>query len=386
MSRIATGILVFLALAGSPSSGANAAEAERGQRRDPRVFTPVEVRMAPFRGQVETFLFNKDFSKMLVLTKDANGEYDLRMLNPKELAQRPNVRLARRPFPIRMVLIAGSFPYKKQIEEFRTKLGLPSSAAVLSEAIGDGKEKQPAFRFLGVNVQRRTLDVSGRPKTEYRKLDVEGEYKLWLMNCGQPFQAEEPGVAKVRVPGLFMHRFRLFGGGRPAYPPLEKRLKLLQQSIKALPDAPAEGRFGPFAPSDRRRKPSEAPALPEYCLLRVLDLDIKPNTIYQYRLQVRMANPNYGRKDVDKATAECKELLSDWLEVPGALALSPEHVYYVVDEKTLNKRDNPSKDDPRWEMWDQKPTLGSKWSSNSIVGSRTCGAILGPSENLSETG
>jgi hypothetical protein len=38
--------------------------------------------------------------------------------------------------------------------------------------------------------------------------------------------------------------------------------------------------------------------IPDYCLLRVIDVTVQPGKVYQYRLRVRMANPNYGRKDV----------------------------------------------------------------------------------------
>src|SRR5262249_33560162 len=39
----------------------------------------------------------------------------------------------------------------------------------------------------------------------------------------------------------------------------------------------------------------EAPSVPEYVLVRFFDFTIKPGETYEYRVQVRMANPNYQR-------------------------------------------------------------------------------------------
>src|SRR5207244_2008491 len=37
--------------------------------------------------------------------------------------------------------------------------------------------------------------------------------------------------------------------------------------------------------------------LPDHCLVRVVDVDVHPGHTYEYRLKVRMANPNYKRRD-----------------------------------------------------------------------------------------
>jgi hypothetical protein len=66
--------------------------------------------------------------------------------------------------PRRMAVIAASFPYKKQVEEFRNRLGLRSVNDVLSE--GSAEKVDPplhAFRFLGVEVtatRSRTVTAS----------------------------------------------------------------------------------------------------------------------------------------------------------------------------------------------------------------------------------
>lgn len=365
MVKVRLALLVLLALGGGMHGSARAAEAEQNPRRRPKVLVPAEIQTAVFRGCVDAYLFNKNFAKITVLEgPSANGEYEPRMVSVAELGKQGNVRVARQPFPIRMAVVAGSFPYKQQVEEFRSKLGLDSSAAVLDEQRDQDDRTQSAFRFLGLNLQRRTVNAAGKPKTDYKTLDLAGDYKVWLMNCGRPFGAEEPGMDKVLFPGLVMPRLRLFRleDREPVYPPVERQLKLLQKSIRALAekrakrsDTPAET-FNPFSPTNPPEKPGTARAveLPEHCLFRVFDTTIEPGIVYQYRLQIRMANPNWGRKDVDRALAEQKELLSAWMEVPGTVALSPERIYYVVDEKRINPRDKPARNDPRWEMWQQE--------------------------------
>ncbi len=76
--------------------------------------------------------------------------------------------------------------------------------------------------------------------------------------------------------------------------------------------------------------------IPPYCLLRVIDVTVEPGHVYQYRLRVRMANPNYGRKDVAPDLARIKEIESDWYEVSQKVVVSPELVYYAVDQKEVD--------------------------------------------------
>lgn len=354
--------LLLLVLTALSKAVAEGAEPGAEQRRTPNVLTPVETGLAVFQGQVDTHLFNRDFSQLCVLdTKESDGGYKVKFVPLEVVAQQQGVRLARQPRPIRMALIVGSFPYKQQIEEFRAKLGLRSSSVVLQERVVEGGKNLPAFRFLGVNLQRRALDTSGKPNGDYQSQDVDDNYKLWLTNTLSPCESEEPGMARILVPGLFMPRLRLFRGGgeEPNYPCPESRLKLLQKAIA-----------------------NKVSPLPEYCLLRVLDTNIEPETIYQYRLQVRMANPNFGRDDVDKESSKQRELLSDWFQVPSEVAIPSDCIYYVMDEKRINKRDKPSEDDPRWEMWERDAILGRelvfqlhRWIEKYSVGDRMDNAL-----------
>jgi hypothetical protein len=82
---------------------------------------------------------------------------------------------------------------------------------------------------------------------------------------------------------------------------------------------------------------------PEYCLIRLIDVTVQPGKIYQYRIQVRMANPNYKRTDVaSPAYAEDLELKSDkWYiiggeENPQNVVVPPEQIYYAVDQRDVD--------------------------------------------------
>jgi hypothetical protein len=149
------------------------------------------------------------------------------------------------------------------------------------------------------------------------------------------------------------------------YPTIEKELKTIKDTLEAIKDKPAEvaapGKFrsddiDPFSP------PPETPAtgtgtgvlgggltggatevkpslLPEHCLVRVIDVTIQPGKTYEYRLRVRMANPNYGRRDVaSPAYSREPELKSEWSKDPIQVRVDPELHYYAVDEKELQKQ------------------------------------------------
>jgi hypothetical protein len=73
-----------------------------------------------------------------------------------------NEVLAEQVRPVRMAVIAASFPYKKQVEEFQKKLRKADTNDVLAENSADPSgPAQASFRFLGVRVQRRQVDVDG---------------------------------------------------------------------------------------------------------------------------------------------------------------------------------------------------------------------------------
>ncbi len=313
--------------------------AEKG-RRQPRVLLPDEARAVALLGQIQTYIFSPDYERILVL-RGVGGNAPGRGPNirpPAPRSQLPNLqapsrqeapegrttykgeyvaladlnksatpqKLATTPRPLRTALIVASFPFKAQLEEFRDKLGLPNAEAVLKELSqqkgkGGRAEPVPAFRFLGVRLQRRVVDALGKPLMNrnggWEEVDLAKDYQPYLFVTGKRIEPDTPEVESVSMPGLVMPR--LVQARKNQYPQIETRLTNIRKTLDAL--AQDKG------------------ALPTHCLIRVLDVTIKPGTIYEYRMRVRLANPNFGRKDVaNPKDAEKEELASErWYVVPG---------------------------------------------------------------------
>jgi hypothetical protein len=199
---------------------------------------------------------------------------------------------AEQVWPLHVAVIAGSFPYKKQVEEFRSALSLRSNSEVLSERSAksdpkDTKEAPPSFRFKRVEVERRELDGDGKPITEWMDPKLGDSYRPFLVLTGRRFEKEDPALAPVMFDGLVMRKLQQFiddtknsekGAGGPAmagpgglpvggppgpgglrpgdkpntegrssaaqqkdkYPAIEKRLPLIQKTLAALKDKGTE--------------------------------------------------------------------------------------------------------------------------------------------------
>jgi hypothetical protein len=81
--------------------------------------------------------------------------------------------------------------------------------------------------------------------------------------------------------------------------------------------------------------------------MRFIDVDLQPGKAYEYRVQIKMTNPNYGKKEglAWPALADDKVLKSDWVEVRGKdgnplRVVVPKVLahYYAVDQKTLDPK------------------------------------------------
>jgi hypothetical protein len=283
---------------------------------------------------------------------------------------------ARQLRPLRMAVIAASFPYRKQLEKFQEALHLHSPQEVLQETVKNPDPKgQPlhAFRFLGVRVQRRVLDSTGTPLTkDWQDTDLGTFYRPWLVVTGRRFEPENPKYVPISFLGLVMRPLLQFrdkpheAPAEPAaddlenhYPAIEAKLNNINETLESLKSKdPAEiakppdqfnpdNPFDPFNPSAMPEGSQKtggntttgtagaAQTIPEHCLIRLIDLTIEPGKRYQYRIQVRMANPNYQRTDVaNPAWAEKDELPSDqWYEIPEQATVPPELEYYAVDQQ-----------------------------------------------------
>jgi hypothetical protein len=384
---------------------------------------------------------------------EGKKDMKLRAVPLDKLREESNPHYAEQVLPLRAAIVAAAFPYGAQLEEFRDKLRLSSTGQVLGEFSGetdaDGNNL-PAFRFLGVDVERAEVGPDGKllssrgpdgkPVTWY-PVPLKEAYTPYLIATAKRFEADDPKYAPLTFPGLVMPRLKLFRDGKDEaggegdkkethneYPKVEDSLKPIHDTLDELakrdpntiPKPPSqftvEGSFDVFQPaSESAQGPggpgspgmpggpgmppmpgrggtgkmqgtgrmggmmppgfsgagkmqgmgrggmmmppgagrgAGAPAMPgmpgmgtemegappEYCLVRVIDPTVQPGHVYQYRLRVRMANPNYGHaKEVAAVTyAQKKELdPGEWYVVPKTVSVPPEMHYYAVDEKEL---------------------------------------------------
>jgi hypothetical protein len=306
---------------------------EKGKRRAPSILSPTEGAAAVAFTQVSSYVLATGGKKtgIMVLPGDApkppGNEPATKFVPLEELGKDDKATLAQKVRPLRQGIIVASFPYKAQAEEFRGKLGLKKLTDVLTDVSGETAEGEdkvplPAFRFLGVELERRPADAGGKPLTgrdgkprPWEEVKLNETYRPLVFENGKRFEPEPEDLAKVSFPGLVMPRLALMRKGQ--YPPVEAKLAALAKTLAALK--------------------ADAAALPEHCLIRVIDVTVRPGQTYRYRLRVRMANPNYKRADVaSPELAEGKALLSDWYEVPQLAAMPPEHHVYAVDQSDLD--------------------------------------------------
>lgn len=96
-----------------------------------------------------------------------------------------------------------------------------------------------------------------------------------------------------------------------------------------------EGNMGVGQPG--MAQPGQAMAVYD-ALVRFVDVDVEPGKTYSYAIQVRMQNPNYGKKTevAEQALADVKELYSSWAQTPE-ITIPDEYHLYAVDQYQVDK-------------------------------------------------
>ncbi len=251
---------------------------------------------------------------------------------PLDDAAKRQLPLATKVLPRRMAVIAAGFPYRKQLEEFRQKLRLSTLDAVLAERVrGPKGEEGPAFHLLGYMVERKTIGPDGA-EGGWEAFDWQKAYD----ECARlTFFRSEPERAELQPlfeagQGLVLALPRQFRHSKASdpYPDLFTRHPAVEASLrKFAEEVPAPGK----------------PVVVEHCLFRFLDLTVQPGQAYRYRFRVRMTNPNFApepgkRPDIPPVLARDAELLSEWVEVPGVVAVPRDEVVYAVDQATVEPK------------------------------------------------
>src|SRR5262249_35737215 len=93
-----------------------------------------------------------------------NSVKELSTMDLDKLRDDNSAHLAEELLPGRMVLVAGSFPYKKQLEAFRVALRMRS----LNDLVNNLNREDVTWKFLAPEIERRVLLPDGRVKTDWQ--------------------------------------------------------------------------------------------------------------------------------------------------------------------------------------------------------------------------
>jgi hypothetical protein len=327
-------------------------------------------------------------------------------------------RLAFTVYPKRVVVVQASFPYKEQLEEIKKALRLDKLSDVFTTP-----DATPLFD--GVIVQRRMMGRDGKP-TEWEEFDYAESYKA-IVQRRFDYVPEDPKFAHVLLgdvhqlvvplPLLMKGEYPMpdtalppdpllpdqktflptikatldaFASKQPvAPPPPPSRLKgeqsifdrgtgvsksLIQNQPKVDAGAGQDGfriptgmkKDGPTTPAGTSKDQYEPP---DHILVRIVDADVEPGVVYEYRMQVRMVNPNWaGNKDKETGKYEKAtkfELMS---------RASDAEIEYLPRE-TLDPDQTAGKRSPqlpaahRWDndvVWNRAPTAKVRFPQESF--------------------
>ncbi len=281
-------------------------------------------------------------------------------------------RLAITIRPQRMVVLQGSFPYRAELAKYQAALRY----AKLDD-LYHHPEDMPIFN--GVDVQRRLY----RPKHigSSELVLVEDWTSIDLAANSQDLRAvklyynDEPEDLKR----VMLHEDNMLVMPLPheiagKYP--EMKLKTLKDSIEKMKKQDAKGpsvppppsRFkgegnpfkrdqgpdtklynpagenGLFSGMDKRRKDKDngntgTPGSiepPDNIYVRVYDTDVRDGLVHEYRMRVKLKNPNFGKADLvskksDADNEELPPLDEHWYTFPQKVSVPKGGYLYVVD-------------------------------------------------------
>jgi hypothetical protein len=297
--------------------------------------------------------------------------------------------------PLRMVTVHAEVPYEKQVEEIKRALRLPSDEAAKAWGpIYDGYEVQRKVSVMGPNgpeVWEDWADYKFEDKyierVNSRKLadNFEDGYMSYFIRYDMALALPLPqlvpelgGYPKITLENINKTVAELKKANEPPITTsdLLKRLsnrpprdQLYQPQTGQGTGAAAfygeggfggpkmegpagtggmpPGAFGTGIPPGTGPKPgdsSNANAAPpvqiKHLLLRFVDVDVEPGKTYEYRIRLRMLNPNFERpKEVaNPAYANTKVLYSPWSQLRDTITIPPESYLYAVDPAEYRKK------------------------------------------------
>jgi hypothetical protein len=338
-------------------------------------------------------------SEMLNLSGESKGKWSWVPVDKAD--SKSDYRLAEDILPLRMAIVSGSFPYKQQLEEYRKALRLDSVEEVLNSPdapqfdgfaveraeVVPGRtdlqwepldlkkafapyalmlaeprwEEEPAemvpIEYYGLVMKR---PVQFRPGSYKDDEETEKNLKHVKETLAQLREAEQGKIAKPKNRFKDSDNLNIFGdeeGGTKSNTIGEAVMGGGTGGLGARkPGTPGGGSSGFGRTGSGTGGASDLPpgtgglgatnqvVIPEYILMRFLDVTIEPGKTYKYRFKVKVMNPNYDRemkrKDVAwKSLMRDKDLVSDWTVVPQPVKVESELNYYAVDLKTQGDLD-----------------------------------------------
>jgi hypothetical protein len=242
--------------------------------------------------------------------------------------------------PVRMVVISASFPFRKQLEEYQKALRYQS----LNELAANTADL-PVFK--GFNVERQVRSVDGKVVQGWTPFEWQMAYKQQIYD--KKVLDNEPDDAKIQDSPVIPPDNQHLCMPLPKLAPGRKYPQLTLNSIldtadklkktdssgsssnsiwgRGKADADIFDRTGaggePTEPKDNKEpmdsnSNANLQGLPDFVLIRFVDCTVKVGFVYEYRIQMKVANPNKGKDKLvgrpDYAKAE--ELVSPyWAEV-----------------------------------------------------------------------
>jgi hypothetical protein len=338
---------------------------------------------------------------------------DLDWADLDKVEQQNDVRLALQMYPARMIVVTGTFPFKEQLEQFRVALHKRS----LNELVQQVGTPEVPWQFKGFEIERRDYGPDGKPLGDWQDFTKQIEDAAVKVLAVVPDKApEDPKLQAyegIINRGLVMALPPLARGEYPNQTPPS-----LQATLKALDEASKEHNVKPpptlfmtkakggginvwdpvetFTQEEEKKEEESAakpppepgksqgsdeadgpePIIPKDVLIRFYDRNIEPGHSYEYRVKVRMANPNHGpgmkRRVVFAALTKPEEILSaDWAVVPKIKVPYDVECYVMdnhADRRTLECQihrwvdsviTNPNEERTTaigdWVIWDKAP-------------------------------
>jgi hypothetical protein len=279
-------------------------------------------------------------------------------------------RLAVTIRPQKMIVLQASFPYRAQLELFRKALRYQRV-----EDLYTHPDDMPVF--YGVDVQRRAYGPKGEQLEDWQPVDLAAgsqdlravklyynedsadlkrvelhEDNMLVMPLPHELAGKYPDM-KLKTVKDAIEKMKKADPKNTAAPPPKTRFQGDSNPFKRDEGASAglynpggDGMMGSFFPGGSKaggKKGNEpGPAAPDkyeppdFIYVRAYDAEIRDGLTYEYRVRVKVKNPNFGKTDQvsKKSDAENEELPpleEQWFVIPHKVKVPRDWSFYVVD-------------------------------------------------------